>query len=379
MAKSLELQNKLDIFNACIKFEKPARMPNLSCFYTWKVLDAGYTVSEALLDYSLMEKIVCDFHEAYGFDAYSDLGTRNFIRMGNAMGKNHYAFDDANGAVNFTDNVLMQGSEYKEFTNNPKAFIWKMVHRKYPQATKGQYVEAVSELLAFGKFSGEIASKFINEYNVPGLYNNAAICLCPVEDFYSYYRGIKEISIDMRKRPEELKEAIDFMFEESSYPAFKASFGINTSSYVFNTFTALLAHSIMSVKQFEIFYWPHLKRLIDAAVENGKTLYIFSESSMMRFADFFQDIPKGYVVLHPELDDVFELRKKLPNICIAGGMKTELLGRGTPEECINYAKKLIGEMGEGYIFSQDKMVSFRNDCNRDNLLAVNEFVRNCII
>lgn len=39
-------------------------------------------------------------------------------------------------------------------------------------------------------------------------------------------------------------------------------------------------------------------------------------------------------------------------------------------------KKLIDELGNGFIFSQNKMVSFRNDCTRENLLAVNEFIRN---
>ena len=56
-------------------------------------------------------------------------------------------------------------------------------------------------------------------------------------------------------------------------------------------------------------------------------------------------------------------------------MKVELLGNGTPQECVDYAKKLIDELGDGYIFSENKMLSFKNDCKRENLLAVREFVR----
>jgi hypothetical protein len=77
-----------------------------------------------------------------------------------------------------------------------------------------------------------------------------------------------------------------------------------------------------------------------------------------------------------EQDDIFEMRKKLPNVALAGGMKTSLLGYGTKEECVDYAKKLIDTLGEGFILSQDKMISFRNDIKRENLLAVHEFVRN---
>ena len=78
-----------------------------------------------------------------------------------------------------------------------------------------------------------------------------------------------------------------------------------------------------------------------------------------------------------ENDDIFEMKKKLPNITFAGGMPCELLYSGTKQQCIDYAKKLIDEVGYdgSYIFSQNRMVSFKNDCNAENLLAVNNFVR----
>jgi hypothetical protein len=70
------------------------------------------------------------------------------------------------------------------------------------------------------------------------------------------------------------------------------------------------------------------------------------------------------------------MRKKLPNICFVGGMSTDLLGNGTEQQCVDYAKKLIDELGDGYVFSANKMISFKNDCKRENLLAVTEFVLN---
>jgi hypothetical protein len=56
-------------------------------------------------------------------------------------------------------------------------------------------------------------------------------------------------------------------------------------------------------------------------------------------------------------------------------MSTDLLGYRTKEQCIDYAKKLINTLGDGYVFSQDKMISFRNDAKRENVIAVNDFVR----
>jgi hypothetical protein len=165
------------------------------------------------------------------------------------------------------------------------------------------------------------------------------------------------------------------MFETRTYPAIELALNSDTSSFVCDTYTALLAYAILSPKQFERFYWPHLKKIIDLVVEKNKTMFIFCESTMLRFVDFFRDIPAGHVVLHLEEDNIFEIKKLLPNVCVAGGMTTDLLGRGTAAQCVDYSKKLIDELGDGYIFTQNKMMSFRNDCKRENLIAVNDFVR----
>ena len=104
-------------------------------------------------------------------------------------------------------------------------------------------------------------------------------------------------------------------------------------------------------------------------------MFIYIEDAIARFADYFSDVPKGSAIMHLEMDDIFEMRKLLPGMPLAGGMTTDLLGRGTPQECVEWAKVLCNELGSGFIMSQNKMLSFRNDCRRENLLAVNDFVR----
>ena len=81
--------------------------------------------------------------------------------------------------------------------------------------------------------------------------------------------------------------------------------------------------------------------------------------------------------MHPEQDDVFELRKELPNVAILGGMPVSLLGTGTKEQCLDRVKWLFEELGKegGFMLTQDKMVSFRNDANPENVKAVCKFVR----
>jgi hypothetical protein len=369
------LQERKELFNDCIAFRKPKRVPAISNVFSWKILDAGYKLTEAIMDYDIMEKLVCEFHERYQFDAYLDLGSRNSIKPTSEMGVQYYVINDEMESINYIDRVLMEGNEYKEFAANPKAFYWKMFLRKYPDATKGQFASAIRKFMEFMSFNTRMVQKFTTEYGVFPVLNMQAVTMNPFESIYQTYRGIKGMAIDLRKYGGDIKELLDVLYETELAPRMAAAMKSSDGVYVCDMYTALLGHSILNAKQFEEFYWPYLKKTLDAVIAAGKTIFIFSESDILRFAEYFQDMPKGTVVLHPELDDIFELRKKLPNICLAAGIKTGLLGHGTKQDCIDYAKKLIDGLGDGIIISQDKMISYRNDCKRENLLAVNEFIR----
>jgi hypothetical protein len=119
-----------------------------------------------------------------------------------------------------------------------------------------------------------------------------------------------------------------------------------------------------------------MKELLDAYAEKGMNVRIFTEGSILRFAEYFKDYPKGVLTFHIEQDDPFQLREALPNVCIMGGLTTELLANGTPEECVAYTKRLCDELGKdgGFILSEGKMLSYRNDANRENYKAVCDFV-----
>ena len=106
------------------------------------------------------------------------------------------------------------------------------------------------------------------------------------------------------------------------------------------------------------------------------TVYCFVEASMLRFADHFRDVPNGTIAIFSENDDIFEVREKLPNCAVVGGIPCNLLKNGTKEENIDHVKKVIDALGDhGLTLSQDKMVSFAQDFDRDNMLAVMEYVR----
>jgi hypothetical protein len=369
------LKERTELFNNVFQFKKNKRVPLGSNFWTWKILDAGYKLSEALYDYNIMEKINDDFHQRYQFDAYMDLGTRNPMGVANALGAGFHKIDPTDEALVVDDHHLMEREEYPELTGNSLKFYWTKAFQRFckPGITMGEIENAVKEHLAYTEYSGKITGKYINQYGA--MMFRMTNIIFPFERLYNAIRGIREAALDIRKCKAQMKEFMDAMFTTDSEPALNRAMEADYTGFAAPLGVSFLGHSLLSVDQFEELYWPYVKKVLDTAALCKKPVYCFCESTMLRFAEFFQDVPKGVLLIHLEQDDIFEVRKKLPNIALAGGMPTDLLGHGTKEACVDYAKKLIDTLGDGFVLSQNKMMSYRNDAKRENLLAVNEFAR----
>jgi hypothetical protein len=270
----------------------------------------------------------------------------------------------------------MSGDEYLLFAQDPNQFIRLMFKRKYPKLSANELSDSISKYMTFGQYAMKVTKKMSEKYSRPTVFEMMSALLMPIEFFNSVGRGIKGLSIDARKHKSELIEALNAYYDIITQPSIDAALKKDNTDYVTDCYTALLAYSTLSVGQFEELYWPHLKKYLDQVIAANKTIYIYCESTMERFCEYFQDYPKGHIVMHLELDDPIQIRKKLPNVCLAGGMTTDLLGHGTSQQCIDKAKMLIDSLGSGYMMSQNKMMSFKNDCKRENLLALNEFLRN---
>ena len=203
-------EDRIKLFKDTIELKKTERVPNLSNFFTWKILDSPYKLSEAMNDYDKMERVVCDFHERYHFDAYMDLGTRNPIRVTDALGGGDHEVNDKTESINYYDHVLMKSDEYQELLDNEVKFLWtKVFARKFPDTTPEKLINAVQELMAYGQFNDKMTNKFVQEYHCPSVFNMNAVLMHPFEYLHNNYRGIKEVSIDLRKRRTELKDVIE--------------------------------------------------------------------------------------------------------------------------------------------------------------------------
>ena len=104
----------------------------------------------------------------------------------------------------------------------------------------------------------------------------------------------------------------------------------------------------MSLKQFETFYWPGLKKLLLTFIDEGLTPCPFLEGDYTSRLEYFSDLPRGKMLLFLDATDIFKAKDILgQTACFAGNVPLSLLQTGTPEQIKEYTKKLIDVVGKG--------------------------------
>lgn len=379
-------QQRVRLFRDAAAFKKTERIPYLSAAVTWKILDAGCKISEAMTDFAVMERCVRHFLDKYPVDAVMDLGIRNQFNVTEAFGPGgYYYYTDE--TVGIHDHAHCTVDTLEEYLDNPEKYIWeRILPEKYGEdwakKDKATWKRTFSEYMAYTKFVIHMANVTGKEYGIPSMAPNNPMkgaIQFGIEELEANLLGIKQLSLAMRRSPDKIDSFIARWDAEHIDPLVeKVLSGKGPGEkYCFDASIMMLAQNILNPKQFDRWYWPSLEKLLDAYAAKDMSVRIFAEGRVLRYADHFAKYPKGVLSFHLEQDDPFEFRKTLPNCAIIGGMTTDMLSKGSTEECVDYAKRLCDELGGegGYIFSENKMLSFRGDAKAENLSAVCNFVR----
>ena len=230
--------------------------------------------------------------------------------------------------------------------------------------------------LAFGMYLATLGAafgKWAQVYGMPGLLSGISD---PPMDFISdHYRGFKGVLMDVKRRPNELVAACEAMYPLALRMA-TASFGGPPAPFPL-VFLPLHIATYLRPTDFERFYWPTFRRLVEDLAAAGYCCLLFLENDWEPYFPFLKQLPKGHVVGLIE-EKIIEAKKAIGDtICLAGGLGVDLLGHGTPEQCIAQAKKIIDECapGGGFIFAGDKALLSPHDARPENLQAVTQFVR----
>ena len=377
------LKYRLKLFRDAQDFKTPDRVPLSGNATHWMFLDAGYDTQYAVRHYDVIEKCMERFITEYPMDQINMWmsGFRNFDAVTDILGDSGYEGSDGN-LINFVAEDIVGPDEYDFLIEDLTKATWeRFLSRKYPamkDMAPQQFAESVKEYFHYRQERDRIENRLQNEYGL--IFERDRISgWTSLESLFNGMRGIKGLSMDLRRRYDKVKA-----YCETNDVAVKEWVGYQISELPgrfeyepYDVFLSMLPHTILKPKQFEELMWnTALKPIYDLAVEKGLQVANFSEGSWMHVADFFSDYPKGTVMNLVESDDPYEIRKKLPNVCIYGGLDQAVLAHGSPEECVDMAKRAVDELGRdgGLILAPGKMLAFPGDCRSENLKAVCEYV-----
>ena len=216
-------------------------------------------------------------------------------------------------------------------------------------ATVEKLAAAGRECLAWGGTMFPLLGRLVAE-GFPGPFSQMS--LAPFDFIGDTLRGTRGVIMDMFRQPDALLEACDRL----------APIVVKWVTRRTNPFTPPLvfiplhkgADSFMSVEQFQKFYWPSLRKVIDGLVADGFVPYLFAEGAYGTRLETIADVPKGRTLWQFDHTDMRKAKQILGGVaCIQGNVPLPLLQLGSAEEVKAYSRDLIDNIGPGGGFILD--------------------------
>ena len=276
--------------------------------------------------------------------------------------------------IQFVEGEYMKADEYDALIKNPSDFwmrvymprifgafeSWKMLlpwtniielpsmHfgpfiMPQVQASMQTLIDVGNELARYMKVIGEFGRKTL-EAGYPGM--RGAFAKAPFDVIGDTLRGTQGIFFDVFRQPDKLLEGIEVittLMIDSVIASVNASRG-QTAMFPLHKG----ADGWMSEKQFDTFYWPSLKKVINALIDEGIMVTLFAEGSYDTRLESVNEFPKGAVHWLFDKTDMARAKKVLGDrCCISGNVPTSLLITGTPQQVKEYCRNLIEVCGKG--------------------------------
>jgi hypothetical protein len=175
----------------------------------------------------------------------------------------------------------------------------------------------------------------------------------PFDFLGDYLRGTREIALDLYRRPEKVIAAcerltpllIRWTLEKTTPDTIPCLFGPLHKGDD--------AH--MSLEQFDTFYWPSLRAVLLALIDEGFVPLLFAEGRMdSRLERIAADLPPGKTVWLLDRTDMGHAKATLGRIAaLQGNVPLSLLQTGTPAEVRDYCRRLIEVAAPGGGFLLD--------------------------
>jgi uroporphyrinogen-III decarboxylase len=239
------------------------------------------------------------------------------------------------------------------------------------QASLMALIDAGKEFANWNK----VVSKFSNMAVSMGFPTFAsAFCKAPFDTLGDTLRGTRGIMMDMYRHQDKLHKAMDIMADltiDSTISSLNATRGLRAMFPLHKG-----ADGWMSDKQFENFYWPPLKKVINALIAEGILVILFAEGSYNTRLESVNEFPKGAVTWLFDKTDMVKAKKILGDkCCIMGNVPSSAIVTWDPPRVKEYCRKLIEDCAGGGGFIMSPGAANIDEAKLENLKAIADAAR----
>jgi len=396
-------------FNDIVALRKPDRVPIMVSWGFLPALRAGMTVREVMYDpeklWTSQWELTLEFQPDMEQNPFGlrflgpileALDFKQLKWAGHGLGENT--------TYQFVEAEYMKADEYDWFLDDPSDFMMRRhlpricgrlkglealptLHNFFSYAmgipsglipfTSPEVTEALTALREAGDEAVRLASysrRFSERAREEGFpLQFGGMTQAPFDTLGDFLRGTKGLMLDMYQRPDKVQKACEKLLP------YMLDFAISGTKASGNPRVFIPLHKgldgFMSLEQFKRFFWPTLRDLMIALINEGLVPCPFWEGNCESRLDVIRDIPSGKACFKFEATDMARAKEMLRDtVCIRGNVPLSILATGTPDDVRQYCKKLIGTAGKDGGFIMDAATGL-DDAKMENIQAMFQFTQ----
>ena len=377
--EELKAERTANLIDA-LSFKEPKKIPVGAEILSWPFSYAGVRYEDIMDDPVKTCQAYIKYFEAIELDFQWGGGISRSIRAMEEVGNDTYRIsEDGSTIVHLQPEIdFMTAEEYPEIIADFDGFVRKM-QRKRNKTLQLPRAEAYPKIIAALKHLNtfRIANEMIRTYTqdekgVIPLTGSPIGYSNPLNILFDHYRGMTDTLIDLKRRPQVVREFHRKMFDQIKERMAKLNPADYSSPYPLGS-TVYHCECFLSPQQFDEYYFNDLKEVLMPFLEAGTKIFVKGEGHFLNTIDRYRQLPKGSMVFMLDQDDPFEMYKAIGDWqCLATGITVDLLQLGTVQQCVDYVKRAFDTMapGGGFIFMPNKPLLCADDAKVENLIAV---------
>ncbi len=278
----------------------------------------------------------------------------------------------------FVEEDYMKADEYDDLINDPTGFMLDILlprilgeygHENRRRSSMAMFKAGMAQA-TFGGLMHKRGMVLQEQCGMP--QPMAGFFLAPFDAIADSLRGLTGTFMDMFRQPDKVLAACDVLVHEMANMALAFADPLKRYPIFVPTHKAIF----MSPEQFDTFYWPSFKKVMEILIDAGYNIRAYLEGDWGLHWHHMRELPKGRVLCDIDTQgDIYKAKEDLGGYqCIAGGVQDPMLILGTPDQIRVHVKELCERAGKGGGYMVSAGCSFPYDTKPENFRAMVETV-----